>query len=224
MTEKDLPKWNPSNRSSGQSGYFVTAVGFAVIQSIALFQHTQRDSGTPAAWAAIAWQVLSVAAAMTVLLIGLILLRQSAIRREEKLKARHPGAIVFPGVREKQLTHAFRSKKVLRADDSSEKFFPIGFSVLADRHGIEFWTGTTTLRQLFTAEWNDVRDVTVANVRGNGNSFRGICFLVNSNGSSIELPVVVTNRGPAGLLPERLENLTRLVESLKELRSAAIRE
>jgi len=208
-------------RSDSQSGYFVAAAVFAVLQSVYLFRLIQGDSGTPTALTALVWQLAVVLAFLTVVFLGLILWRGAAIRRENTLEALNPGAIVIPGVRERQLAHAFRSKEVTRADDSAEMFFPIGFSVVADEDGIEFWTGNRTLRLVFRVPWSDVADVSVTDVRGTGKSFRGISIVVTSNESKVELPIVVANRGPAGIFPDTAENLSHTVQLLDVLRRSA---
>ncbi|AYF97499.1 hypothetical protein [Protaetiibacter intestinalis] len=142
-----------------------------------------------------------------------------AAQRAERLAAARPGAVVIRAVGSRGLRRAVAA---LRTEVA---FLPLGFTVVADRTGIEVWGGSAEhpLR-IGRAPWDAVADIAIVRVSRAGRAADGlsVAILDGVEGSRVELPIAVVGYGLGGLFAPRRPQLLELHRELTVRRSAAL--
>lgn len=111
--------------------------------------------------------------------------------RNRTLARMFPGATIVTGATSYSLTEVFR--RMGRALEVSElPDLPMGFSLVADRHGVAFWGGTPNKpSKRFWLEWPTVSSVTSGWAKSGGNQFRSILISTVIGSETFTLPVIV---------------------------------
>lgn len=162
--------------------------------------------------------------AVALMFAVMYLVTRAAHARQERITESHPGAIVVTCCRTNVLVTLFKRGTLTRANDAPEMYFSVVFTLVADPHGIHLWGGNGTLRLLYEAPWNSIRDVIGDHIVEGGFRRRVLSLVMAHGDTDMHLPMIVLGNGLASLYSVSQARLDEVVGALEEMREAASTE
>lgn len=139
------------------------------------------------------------------------------LRRNRQLKQLFPHVLVLGGVRSRTMADAV---KRVRGDKSLT--LPIGLSMTITSRGVEIWAGWAETRSLLQLPWSAIQHVTATNLAELGRSSRGLAIGALTPSGIVEVEMIITGRGLAGLFPETKSHLEDVASKAEAFRRAAV--
>jgi len=188
---------------------------------VILFRHTADREGLDAALMELLRDSAILVGVVGVIFTIMYLVVGAARARGKRLADSHPGAIVVTCSRTNVLAKLFKTGTLTRANDSSEMYFSVVFTLVADAHGIQLWGGISTFRLLYEAPWHTVKEVVGDYIVEGGSRRRVLSFVMSHDDSDIHLPMIVLGSGLASLYSVSHAQLDEITGELAEMRATA---
>jgi len=202
--------------------FVVALVGLG--RYVMAFRHTADRAGLGAAFSDLLRDSAILVGLVGATFAIMYLWATAARARQERIAESHPGAIVVTCCRTNTLVALFKRGTLTRANDSPEMYFSVGFTLVADSHGIHLWGGNGTLRLLYEAPWNSIRDVIGDHIVEQGFRRRVLSLVMAHGDSDVHLPMIVLGNGLASLYSVSQARLDEVVGALEEMRATASTE
>lgn len=162
----------------------------------------------------IGWAVLGL-----LLFAAVVAWRVGYFVRARQLARTRTSAVIFDTGRAKALGDVIPS--LSPAQLTSDPPWPLGLTAVADESGLTLWGGWRELCEYLNLRWEDVTSIQFTEVAELGRRSRGIVVRVRSEPGEVDVPLVVTGSGLAGLFPKSRKDINSLIVRIESLRQRA---
>lgn len=139
--------------------------------------------------------------ALVVVFVFVLIVRNSGIFREKRLRTMRPGSIVLRSFGNSPFTRALRQIRRLNGSNNAMDSMPMFMTAVAYEAGIEFWGRQFTLERLEFLPWSSIENIEAGEVPETIGSARGLTLTVRVASELVVVPFTVHSFGVKSAIP-----------------------
>lgn len=194
--------------------FFFFALAFLAYCLVVFIRSSSLDPGNT--FDAVVRQNIGGASIALLLFLAVVVWRMGYYARSRQLAREHSFAVIFDTGRTKALGDVVRL--VSSGQVGQARALPLGLTGVVDESGLALWGGWSDLDRLVILRWDDIRSLNVAEIAELGRRSRGIVVRTRIDGSDVDVPLIVTGGGVAGLFPKSRKEIEALIKRIEALR------